>query len=169
MTTDVSQLVLKLSSSDVELKTEAAQELAQRGEAAQEAAVPLVKAAGDHEESVREWVVAALESLGQPAVSDLPAFRELVSSEHPDVTYWAITLIGRLETQAAPAVPELIEALSSENPHPHNRQRAAWALAKLGPAASEALPALKNVAHDADSRLARFALRAIEEISPSPE
>jgi hypothetical protein len=38
-------------------------------------------------------------------------------------------------------------------------------LGKIGPAAKDAVPALKEAAHGADSRLARFALLALEEIT----
>jgi HEAT repeat protein len=164
MPADVSHWIANLSSPDIVLKAKAAEALAKLGEAAQAAAVPLVQASASAEESVREWVVAALEDIGPPAASDLAQLQALVAAEHADVSYWAITLLGRLEASGSPAVPTLIDALK-HNPHPHNRQRAAWALGKIGPTAKEALPALHEAAHGTDSRLARISLLSIEEIS----
>ena len=164
MSADVSKCVEKLDSPNVVVKAVAAQSLAQMGNKAQTAAVPLVRAAASTNESVREWVVAALESIGSPAAEDLAALRGLVSAEDADVAYWAITLLGRLKAQAAPAVTTLIDALR-HNSDSHNRQRAAWALGNIGPAAQEALPALHEAAHSSERRLARIALLSIEQIS----
>ncbi len=164
MPADVSKCVEKLDSPNVVVKAEAAQRLAQMGCDAQSAAVPLVHAVGTTNESVREWVVVALESIGVPAAGDLNALRGLVSAEDADVSYWAITLLGRLQADAAPAVPILIDALR-HNPHSHSRQRAAWALGKIGPDAREALPALREAARGVERRLARIALLSIEQIS----
>jgi HEAT repeat protein len=164
MTADVSHWIANLSSPDIVLVGQAAEALAKMGPDAKAAAVPLVRAVAINDETVREWVVSALESLDAPHEEDVPALTELMGSEEGDVAYWAITLLGRLEGQAAPAVPELTWALK-QNPHPHNRQRAAWALGKIGPLAKDALPALKEAAHGSDSRLARIALLAMEQIT----
>ena len=103
MAADVSHWIANLSSSDIVLVGQAAEALAQMGPEAKAAAVPLVRAAAINEETVREWVVSALESLEAPAAEDCPALTELVGSEDPDVAYWAITLLGRLEEKAEAA------------------------------------------------------------------
>lgn len=164
MARDLADWISQLSSTDLVLKGQAAETLAHLGESAKPAAVALAKVADAVDETVREWVVAALESLGAPRPGDLESLRELVSSDGEDSAYWAITLLGRLRSVAAPAVPDLIRALN-EHPHPHNRQRAAWALGKIGPAASAALPDLKAAALGQDSRLTRIALLAIQSIT----
>lgn len=161
---DISHCIANLSSPDIVLVGQAAEALAKLGPVAKAAAVPLVRAVALTDETVREWVVSALESLNAPHAEDAPALTELVASGNADVAYWAITLLGRLEAKAASSVPVLIKALK-ENPEPHNRQRAAWALGRIGPIAKDALPALKEAAHGHDPRLARIALLSIEEIS----
>ena len=163
MPTEISHWIANLSSPDIVLVGQAAEALAKLGPDAKAAAVPLVRAVAFMDETVREWVVSALESLEAPHEEDAPALTELVGSENGDVAYWAVTLLGRLDGKARAAVPALTEALK-QNPHPHNRQRAAWALGKIGPAAKEALPALKEAAHGHDSRLARIALFSMEQI-----
>lgn len=164
MAADVSHWIDNLSSSDMVLVGQAAEALAKMGPDAKAAAVPLVRAVANNEETVREWVVSALESLEAPHEDDTPALTKLVGSDDGEVAYWAITLLGRLEDNAASAVLALIEALK-QDPHPHNRQRAAWALGKIGPKAKNALPALKEAAHGHDPRLARIALLAMEQIT----
>jgi len=164
MANDVSDWIAQLSTNDPALQSEAAEALAKLGEKAKPAAPALAKNAGSAEETVREWAVAALEGLGPPRIDDQKALRELVLADCAEAAYWAITLLGRLEAEAGPAVPELTEALK-QSPYPQNRQRAAWALGKIGPAASDALPALKAAANEADPRLARLAKRAVQSIA----
>lgn len=162
---DISHLIADLSSSDLPTKGRAAEALAKLGKEARPAAVPLAREAGCMEETVREWVISALESLGPPAEEELPALKELALSPDGEVAFWAITLLGRLETKAAPAVPQLIEALQ-KSPELFVRQKAAWALGEIGPAAKEALPALEAAANSSDRRLAGIAKNhAIKQIT----
>jgi HEAT repeat protein len=165
MAADISRLIADLSSSDMVSKSRAAESLAKMGEGARPAAVPLVRSADCMHETVREWVISALESLGPPHEDDLPALRELVGSENEESAYWAITLLGRLEAKALPAVPALVEALKRSSA-PFIPQKAAWALGSIGPAAKAALPALEQAAQSADPRLARLARNfAIKQIT----
>jgi HEAT repeat protein len=163
MPADLSRWIADLSAADSAVRAEAAEQLARLGEDARAAAVPLVRAAGDDEESAREWSVSALEDLGSPADDDLPALAELLAAANADVGYWAATLIGRLEERAAPAVAALTAALADSNPL-IVRQRAAWALGKIGPAAAAARPDLEKAAESTDPRLSRLAKQAVEEI-----
>ena len=163
MTTDVSQLVSALAGPDPVGRAKAAEQLSRLGPDAQAAAIPLVRACADAAEELRQWATAALEELGPPAVSDLDALASLLDEEHADVGYWAATLLGRLGQEGAPAVGPLVEALSA-NPAIRVRQRAAWALGKIGPPSQAATGALREAAASADPRLARLAQRAIEQI-----
>jgi len=166
MTQNVEYWIDRLSSGDLTQQGQAAESLAKLGEGAKPAAIPLVKQAGASDETLREWVVSALESLGVPDAGDVTELRQLAASGTDETAYWAMTLLGRLESRAAAGVPELTEALR-ESPFPHNRQRAAWALGKIGPAAAPAIPELKASAHGDDARLARIALLAIQSIEDS--
>jgi HEAT repeat protein len=65
--------------------------------------------------------------------------------------------------QAASAVPALTWAITGQLAL-SVRQRAAWALGQIGPAAKPALDALRQAAASDDARLARLASGAIEKI-----
>ena len=118
-------------------RRQAAESLAQMGNEAQPAAVALVQACANDDESLREWVVAALEQLGPPAQTDLPALCRLLEDHHELSAYWAATLIGRLQDQAAAAVGGLAEC-PQHCPHPSVQQRsdlgrrAAWGRSPRG-------------------------------------
>ena len=163
MSDEIANLITSLSSSDAADRISAAERLSQLGDSARDAAVALVSASGDDDEVVREWATGALEELGPPMSSDVAALADLLSAVHADVGYWAATLLGRLEEDAASAVAQLRKALTS-HPSGSVRQRAAWALGKIGPKAAAAIDDLRRATSDDDPRLARLAERAIEQI-----
>jgi hypothetical protein len=163
MAHDPASLVTALRTGDAAAQQAAAEQLAQLGEDAQAAAVPLVEACAASD-ALREWVVAALESLGAPAAVDVPALAKLVHRPQLDVAYWAATLLGRLEAEAAPAVSDLTAALG-DHAELAVRQRAAWALGKIGAAAAPARDALRDAAAGADARLAALAKEAMANLS----
>ncbi len=121
----------------------AAESLCRLGPDAQPAAVQLVRTCADTSEIVREWVVGALEEIGPPDPADLDELANLAATQDPDVAYWAITLLGRLGESAVLAVDALTRSLST-HPATSVRQRAAWALGKIGPTASDSLGALRS-------------------------
>jgi HEAT repeat protein len=162
MNPDLSFLINSLRSDDAAKRQAAAERLAQLGTDAQEAAVPLVEVC-DCDESIREWAVAALEGLGPPRPADIGPLVELLKRPTLDTAYWAATLLGRLEDQAAPAVSGLVRALESHG-ELAVRQRAAWALAQIGPAACAARAALEAAAGSSDARLASLAVLALGRI-----
>jgi HEAT repeat protein len=156
---DLSALVRSLASGSADERADAAQRLAQMEAEAQPAAVPLVEACAADDDAARPWVTAALESLGPPRPSDLPQLVALLPHVSPDVGYWAATLLGRLKSDAAPAVAALAKALSGSAPRV--RQRAAWALGQIGPAAGAARSELETAAAEPDPRLAALAREAL--------
>jgi HEAT repeat protein len=112
---------------------------------------------------VRDWAAAALEDLGPPGADDIVALGRLVGSPNPGIGYWAATLVGRCGADAESTVEPLATALA-ESPFLEVRQRAAWALGKIGPTAKGAIPALEEAARSDDPRLARLAGQALESI-----
>jgi len=162
VTNVISQLRVDLCGADLCRKLAAARALSEMGEGAAEAGAELVQAVADENEDVREWSVAALEEMGPPPYSALPSLTNLLK-DASDVAYWAATLLGRLEAEAAPAVGELSLALQADRPLAV-RQRVAWALGEIGSGARDALPALQQAAEDSDPRLARLAAQSIERI-----
>lgn len=168
-TPDVAALVRRLTAADAADRAAAAELLARAGDAAADAVVPLVTACGDDDDQVREWAVAALEDVGSPKLESLTALTGLVSTTHPLVAYWATTLLGRLGKDAASATTALVTALESAS-DVAVRERAAWALGRLGPAAAAARGPLERASTDAaargEERLARLAAEALAAVGP---
>ena len=160
---DVQKLIASLTSSNTVARREAAESFARLGPDAVAASVSLVKACGDDDEQVRNWVVAALEELPAPAATDAATLEALINGTSLDVAFWATTLLGRMESAAASTVPTLAAAVA-DHPELVVRQRAAWALGKIGQPAASAIPQLEAASTSEDARLARFATTALESI-----
>jgi HEAT repeat protein len=158
----LSQLIDDLNSKEVDPRRKAAEGLA-RHQAASAAAVSLARATGDQDEQVRQWATAALEEMGAPSVEDAPALAELLAGSSTDTAYWAATLLGRLGERAAGVVPDLARVVENDG-ETVVRQRAAWALGKIGRPAAAAEETLRHAADAGDPRLARLAKQALETI-----
>jgi HEAT repeat protein len=163
MNADVQLLIAQLEGTDTAQQTAAATELAALGHAAQGAAVALVRTIGIPHEEVLEACTAALEEVGPPAAEQIKPLAGLAGDCSSDVAYWAVTLLGRAGNVAAAAVPNLIHVVEGDADLPV-RERAAWALGEIGPAAKAATPALRVAADSSDARLARLAKKALESI-----
>jgi HEAT repeat protein len=160
---DVTELSVQLESTNVDQRIEAAEQLSYLADGAQPAAVPLVRAIGDESEEVREWINSALEELGPPEAADAEALSNLLDDKNADVGYWAATLLGRLGSDASQAVPQLANVLGSQAAL-QVRERAAWALGKIGPPAVSAVDTLRPAAASDEARLSRLANDALEQI-----
>jgi HEAT repeat protein len=158
---DVNTLIAQLSSSDASRQAAAAEALAHLGGDAQPAAAALVRACGNADSAVRDNSVAALEDLGPPPPGQIADLIQLSRDSSTDVAYWAITLLGRGGEQAVSSVPTLAQLLCSEADIAV-RERAAWALGKIGPPAAAARPALRQAAASDSPRLSRLAKNALE-------
>jgi len=161
---EFSEWIAGLSDPDPQVRRTAAENLSLAGEEARAAAVPLVRAAADDDEIVQEAATAALEEMGPPDPAEVAELASLLEDESADTAYWAATLLGRLGSEAAPAVDRLAAALEGSRPL-NVRQRAAWALGKIGPGAASAQPALQAAAAAADPRLSRLSAAALENIA----
>ena len=162
-TVDARVLAQTLESGELAARRDAAEQLAQLGEEARPAAVSLVLATATDDEDLREWAVGALEGLGPPDDTDASRLAELLKHEQLDVAYWAATLLGRLGEQASSTVPALVSALNG-HPEPAVRERAAWALGKMGSEAAPAKDDLAQAAKSSNARLAKLAQTALEHI-----
>jgi HEAT repeat protein len=163
MADKVATYIAQLTGKDSAAQASAAEALAQLGPDAQPAATTLVRACDTDDDSIREWLTSALESLGPPPTEQLRDLIPLVASKNLDVAYWAATLLGRLHDTAAPAVPALTTALGASTEQ-SVRERAAWALGQIGAPAKSALPALREAAASKEPRLSRLATEALAAI-----
>lgn len=159
---DVSALARQLRAGLAAQQQRAAEQLARSGTGAAPAAVELVQAAGG-EESVRAWAVEALEQLGPPPTTALTPLCGLTAHPHELVGYWAVTLLGRLGSDAVRSATALTHALE-RSPHGAVRQRAAWALGEVGDTSPPVLAALARAAESSDPRLARLAGQALAQL-----
>ena len=159
-TPSITSLVERLSGPDAADRAAAAEALCRAGESASPAATALVAACGDDDDGVREWAAAALEELGPPPAEQIADLIPLAAASHPLVAYWAVTLLGRGGEAASSAVSAL-EACLAPGKAIEVRQRACWALGKIGPAAASARAALAVAAADSDPRLSRLASEAL--------
>lgn len=152
-----------LASGDSGKQAAAAEQMARLGADAAPAAVELVLAAGNQDETVREQATAALEDLGAPPTTLLPKLASLLSDNNADVAYWAATLLGRAGAEARDATAALSTCVAG-HPEESARERAAWALGEIGPPAVDARPQLEKAAASGGPRLSRMARRALERI-----
>lgn len=130
MANDVHKLIEQLAADDLSVRQRAAEKLATLEDAAAPAALALIAALQDPDETVREYANAALESLGPPEQQSVDDLEQLLTHPHPDTAYWAATLLGRLEDGAMSAV-ESLKTAAADHPSPEVRKRATWALGKI--------------------------------------
>ena len=159
----VSDLIDMLASDDQAMRRQAAELLSQNVDVAVDVATALVQHVGDDDRVVAEYCVATLEELGPPPASQLDDLACLASAENTDVAYWAVTLIGRCGV-AAVGQAQLLGELVASDAATNVRERAAWALGRIGPAASAALPQLESAARASPESLARAVAKALEAI-----
>jgi len=159
----IETLAANLESDSADTRAAAAEQLAQRGAEASAVAARLARACGDQDERVAEWGASALEEAGPPPAAQLNPLIEVLQEQNAGASYWAATLLGRLESAAAPAVEFLASAVA-DSPHASVRERSAWALGRIGTSATPALPCLQTAAGGQAARLARLAQEAIERI-----
>lgn len=163
MPIDLRELIDALRNRPIVERIEAARGLSQAGADAASAALPLLEAAGDDDEELRQWASAALEELGPPQLADRDSLARRLSDANSDRAYWAATLLGRLESDAAPVLAQL-ETAARESPHLVVRQQAVWAIGRMGAAAARAEETLRAAAKSPDRRLSRLASEALADL-----
>lgn len=86
---------------------------------------------GITDEDLCDWATEALENLGAPLPHDLDFLIGQLSDPSNDVSYWACTLIGRLNQPASKAATHLQALVELPSTPPKIQQRAIWALQKI--------------------------------------
>ena len=155
---NVAALTDQLSGSPEE-RVAAAEALAQLGTDCCSACIPLVRACGT-DEMTREWATAALEEMGPPPTEVIPKLIELIADPTNGVAYWAITLLGRAQGQANQACETLATLIVSDRDI-SLRERAVWAVEKIGCQSQNVIESLTTASQSSHARLARLASNAL--------
>jgi len=168
---EFTRLIAQLKSPEADTRAAAAEALCQAGDDAAAFAPPLVEAVKDEDRRVVQWANAALEGMGPPTADHAGTLARLLDDPSPDIAYWAATLLGRLGGRAAedPAVVSALARCLMGHPAVSARERAAWALGQIGPAAQAALPALSQAQTAGGPRLTRLAQKAVDLIKHSKQ
>lgn len=160
---EASQAVQSLGGANLEERRKAAEACAKDPGIAMAAIVPLCRCCSDSDEQVSQWSAAALEELGPPAVDELDSLVELTTSTE-STAYWAVTLIGRLESKAAPAAKHLAGLIENEKTPVEVRNRAIWAIGQIGAADAAIKGILEKAAQSENARTARLAAKALSQV-----
>ncbi len=157
---EASHAIQALGGTNLEERREAAEACAKDPTIAMAAIVPLCCCCSDSDEQVSQWSQAALEELGPPATDELEALIELTAADE-STAYWAVTLIGRLEGEAAPAAGHLARVVDQDSTPIEVRNRAIWAISRIGLIDSKIKTILENAARSENPRTARLASKAL--------
>lgn len=112
----------------------------------------------------------AVSGTAPPAAQTRPQARVIVTERRLDASGmppfrdWGLreTAFDALARIGQPALPQLVEALHSQDPN--LRRQAAWAIARIGPDAQNAVPDLIAALKDPDATVRRNAVRALGQI-----
>jgi HEAT repeat protein len=158
--------LLKQPDLDPQLRRETHFALGQIGPASAPATPHLIAALGSDNERIRNSALFALGRIGPGAYTAVPTLEKLSGVEDEFLrvaSLWALVGIEPGDAAlAAKATPELIKGLSSEREVV--RLESSRTLGALGPAAKQALPALRPLVDDPSAAVAGTAAQAIEAI-----
>jgi|GEM_PF-6513186 len=161
----MSELITALSDSDATVASSAASAFAQLGALAPEAVGALRAAAHHADANVRHAALLALGEIGPVSAETQVIFFEALDDSAWGPRGQAVAQLGGLGADASPAVPMLVRLLGCAPP--------SWrfgllvALARIGPAAKEAAPAVRALAVLGPDRAARA--RALASMAATPE
>ncbi|MBA2114753.1 HEAT repeat domain-containing protein [Bremerella alba] len=160
---EASHAVQALGGVKSEERRKAAEACAKDPSIAMAAIVPLCRCCSDSDEEVSQWSQAALEELGPPEADELDSLLELTTSA-ASTAYWAVTLIGRLQAKASPAVASLGKLIEKEDTPVEVRDRAIWAIGQIGVADEAIKTTLQKAAQSENARTARLASKALSKL-----
>jgi serine/threonine protein kinase len=156
---EVQRLAAALTSSDTNVRRQAAQELAGRGSQAAPAVSALAAALGDRSPDVRLRAAEALGRIGPAASPGVASLAQALHDSDTLVAAEAAKALGLLGEAAGGAAAALGSALA--HPAVGVRRESARALGKLGARAEPALSALVSALSDKDKTVCAQAARAL--------
>jgi HEAT repeat protein len=156
-------LIRALSETKVSVRWNAARDLARLGPEAAPALPALEAALGSPDPTTALWARYAIAVISGNPTGHLDHFIRALTDKKVFAGMAAAAIAG-LGQVASPAVPALIQSLSSE--HPDNRWSAACALANIGPHARDSVSALIRALEDQDEKVRWYAAWALAEIGP---
>ncbi|MBI2823842.1 MAG: HEAT repeat domain-containing protein [Planctomycetia bacterium] len=162
----VPALAALVSSADLVVVRDAAAALGAIGPSASKAVPSITALLGKSDSSVGYAAAIALGKIGPAAKSAVPQLLKQINAKEPLLTVASVWAVRRLDpgnkTVAPAAVPVLTGALASKQEI--MRAQAAAALGDLGPAARDAIPALKKLSDDPQAEVRRAATDALAKI-----
>jgi hypothetical protein len=174
--TAVPALAQLLKGEDPDIRLAAMKTFGLIGPRAKSAVSVLIAIATDEEETsaTRAAAIQAVEKIGVEAQEILPLLIKIVDDEMKDnptsgqiyneLSSCALLFLVKIDAAPKQTVPLLTRALK-QYANSHFSRSIAEALGKMGPAAAEALPVLRQLAESRDRQLRRAAGKAIEKIT----
>jgi HEAT repeats/PBS lyase HEAT-like repeat len=162
------QKALKDTDEDVRLVAARSLKMIQAAAGPSELVQRLIRELQSPDEIVRLKAAKDLGKLGSSAIDAIPALQKLSQDPDEDVRRVAANSIRLIQAGAGPSegLQKLIQQLNS--PDELTRLKAAKDLAKMGPAAKDALPALQKLLQDPDEDVRRVVASAMERIRGGP-
>ncbi|MBI3862029.1 MAG: HEAT repeat domain-containing protein [Planctomycetia bacterium] len=155
----VSDIAAALKDRDEKIRVESTRALGKIGAESRPAIPALVAALADESESVKWHAVWALSQIGGKAVNPLIA---LLDDEKLRET--AVVALGDIGAAARPAVRPFVALLAKPDLPAALRSEIILSLARIGPAADDAVPALLRTLTDEKSELRAYAAWALAHI-----
>src|SRR5262249_36878930 len=115
---------------------------------------------------LRGAAATALGDLGPAAKEAAPILREMLKDEGRTARVQSALAFWQIEGDLKGTLPVILEVLMDRSPG-HHRNTAAFILGRMGPAAREAIPVLREAAQDPDVVVRTQALEALRKIETS--
>lgn len=131
-------LAESLGDRDSAIRVRAAMALGSAEKGAEGAVPELIEALRDGDLALRRRAASALSRVGPGARAAVPVLTEALSSEDWGIRWNALMALGAIGSRAKPTVPAIIKMMERD---PSLTKEAIGSLARLGPAAEEAVPA----------------------------
>ncbi len=160
----VAPVMEALKDNNANVRAAAANALKLMRDSAKSAIPALLNALSDKDADVRSCVIVALDELGAGKTA-VPEVSRLIHDREVKVRQPAFNYLDRLNAEEImEAIPPLIAAL--KEPDASIQYRAVGLLARIGPAAKEAIPALSELLRSDNDQVRSRAVEAIKAISP---